>query len=367
MVTSRNVQTLHFAPYTPSQLLQILQTRLQPLHDVDPADEKMAAAMKRFLPVPPLTLLTKKIAATTGDVRSLFGVLRGAIDLAVIAASSSNKDENPLNTPAPTVTPTQILAALKAYTPSSTSMSTTKGPSVTDTAPTLTKANSSSSEVVVKVTNLGLQARLVLLCILLASRRLEAGLPLTTSKSSTPSKKASTFPVKRSSSLPTPGPTVVGIDPGQLHTFYSSVVEGSDHGVSEPVSRSEFTDLVGVLDGIGLISLQGGSDVSSGTGARRAFGRSASFAAGAGFGGAGRGKGKGDVMVAQGVRTDEVLRGLGISASGEAPPPVDVQQEVLRALWETEKAKLTRELKVIEKQKQRVTAIVDGFDGASED
>ena len=361
VAASRNVQTLHFAPYTPSQLLQILQTRLQPLHGVDPADEKSVAAAKRFLPLPPLTLLTKKIAATTGDVRSLFGVLRGAIDLAVITASSSNKDENPLDTPAPTVTPTHILAALKAYTPSSTSASTAKGLSLKDAPPTMAKVNSSSSEIVVKVTNLGLQARLVLLCILLASRRLEAGLPLTASKSSSPSKKASASPMKRSSSLPTPNPTAVGIDPGQLHTYYSSVLEGSDHGISEPVSRSEFSDLVGVLDSIGLTSLEGGSDVSSGTGARRAFGRSVSF------GGANRGKGKGDVRIAQGVRTDEVIRGLGISASGEVPRPADVQQEVLRALWETEKAKLAKELKVIQKQKQRVMAIVDGFDGASED
>ena len=367
VAASRNVQTIHFAPYTPPQLLQVLQTRLQPLHDVGSADEKIAAAAKRFLPLPPLTLLTKKIAATTGDVRSLFGVLRGAIDLAVIAASSLNKGENPLDTPAPTVTPTHILAALKAYTPSSTSTSMAQGSSLTNAAPTMTKASSSSSEIVVKVTNLGLQARLVLLCILLASRRLEAGLPLTASKSSSPSKKASTSPMKRSSSLPTSNATVVGIDPGQLHTYYSSAVEGSDHGVSEPVSRSEFSDLVGVLDGIGLIFLEGGSDVSPGTGARRAFGRSASFAGGAGFGGAGRGKGKGDVRIAKGVRTDEVLRGLGISSSGEAPAPADVQQEVLRALWEAEKAKLARELKVAEKQKQRAKAIGDGFDGASED
>jgi len=44
-------------------------------------------------------------------------------------------------------------------------------------------------------------------------------------------------------------------------------------------------------------------------------------------GGASRRKGNGDARIAQGARTDEVLRGLGRSASGEAPPPADVQRE----------------------------------------
>ena len=36
IVASRSVQTLRFAPHTPSQLLQILQTHLRPLYNVDP-------------------------------------------------------------------------------------------------------------------------------------------------------------------------------------------------------------------------------------------------------------------------------------------------------------------------------------------
>jgi cell division control protein 6 len=73
-----SVETLHFAPYTLSQLLQILQTRLTALHDE--RDDFVGDEPKKFLPIPTLTLLTKKIAAQTGDVRSLFEVLRGAID-----------------------------------------------------------------------------------------------------------------------------------------------------------------------------------------------------------------------------------------------------------------------------------------------
>ncbi|RDB16817.1 Cell division control protein 6 [Hypsizygus marmoreus] len=366
-----NVQTLHFAPYTPAQLQAVLQSRLQPLYEVDSADDgKLLAAAKKLLPPPTLMLLTKKVAALTGDVRSLFEVLRGAIDLAVIAAATSSPtspslasvNEDPLATPTPTVTPAHILAALKAYTPSSTSTSTTKA-----TLPSQSNApapSTGNSEIVAKISNLGLQARLALLCILLASKRLEADLPLSASASSSP-KKSPSSPMKRSSSLPNPNSNGVGIDPSQLHAYYGTILTRSDSSPFEAVSRSEFGDLVGVLEGIGLVCLGGAADLSSGTGAKRAFGRSASFGGGAGFGGAGKGKGKGEVRLAKGVRTDEVLRGLGITDLAETP--ADVIEEEVHAIWAREKARLSRDLKAIERERARTKASMNGFEGALED
>ncbi|KAJ3018225.1 hypothetical protein NUW54_g392 [Trametes sanguinea] len=105
------VDTLHFSPYTPEQLLDILQTRLAPLSQGE--DSSCAERAKKFLPLPTLTLLSKKIAAQTGDVRAVFEVLRGAIDIAVTAATSPD----PLSVPTPAVTPSHILSALKAYAP----------------------------------------------------------------------------------------------------------------------------------------------------------------------------------------------------------------------------------------------------------
>ncbi|GLB45080.1 putative AAA domain containing protein [Lyophyllum shimeji] len=341
-----NVLTLHFAPYTPNQLLQILQSRLQPLYEEDVADDaKSATAAKKFLPAPTLTLLTKKIAALTGDVRSLF-------------ESTSNSNDNPLNTPTPSITPSHILAALKAYTPS-TSVSTAKSAKAASTIPSTTH-----SEIVAKVNNLGLQARLVLLCILLASKRLEANLPITaaTNLIASPTKKSPASPVKRSASLPNPSTSGVGIDPTQLHAYYGAVLARSDSGVFDTVSRSEFTDLVGVLEGIGLVSLGGAADISAGTGARRAFGRSASFAGGNGFGGAGKGKGRRDVRLVKGVRADEVIRGLGITAD-----ELDVMQEEVKAIWDRENARLARDLKAIERERARVNVLANGFEGAMED
>jgi cell division control protein 6 len=318
-------------------------------------------------------LLTKKIAALTGDVRSLFEVLRGAIDLSIAASSLStpsppNANENPFNTPSPSVTPTHILAALKAYTPSSTSASATK-----PTASTLTTTTSSTSnsEIVAKVHNLGLQARLVLLCILLASKRLEEDLPLSSSMSSvsaSPKKKSPSSPIKRSISMPNPSTNNngVGIDPNQLHTYYGAVLDRSDSGVFEPVSRSEFGDLVGVLEGVGLVCLAGGAEASSRGGARRAFGRSASFAGGAGFGGTGKGKAKGagELRLAKGVRGEEVLRGMGVTASDVNG---DVRAEEVRGIWEREKARLGRDLKALERERGKSLTGVDAFHDASED
>lgn len=125
----------------------------------------------------------------------------------------------------------------------------------------------------------------------------------------------------------------------------------------------EFGDLVGVLEGVGLICLGGTADASIGTGAKRAFGRTASFG-GTGFGGAGKGKGKGDIRLAKGVRANEVLRGLGISVSATAAAEGDVRQEEVR---EREKARLGRDLKIIEREKGKALVAANGVEGASED
>lgn len=115
-LTTEHVKTLHFQPYTSAQLLSILNTRLEPLFK----SEVIAKSEdpKKFLPSPMLNLLSKKIASQTGDVRALFEVLRGAIDIAINAGSSA------LDAPTPPVTPAHVLDALKAYAPAAKVSST---------------------------------------------------------------------------------------------------------------------------------------------------------------------------------------------------------------------------------------------------
>lgn len=334
--TGSGVKTLHFAPYTPTQLLAILQTRLKPLYE-DAANGQP----QKLLPSPTLTLLTKKIAAQTGDVRSLFEVLRGAIDLALVSLHQANvdTDDNPMNTPCPTVTPTHVLAALKAYTPTSTSTFSA------------VSASSNNSEIVTKVHNLGLQARLVLLCILLATTRLAAGIPLSALAS------VSKSPVKRTSSA---SQIDIELDMTQLHTYYTAILRkgGTDGEVFTPVSRSEFGDLAGVLEGVGLISLSGLKSPMKG--GKRAFGRSASFA-----GSASKKGGQGQVKLEGGVRANEVLRGMGIDGSFSSSG--DIKDEEVRAIWEREKARLSRDRKAKDAQLIKEGHGASSFEGAMED
>ena len=334
---SSNVQTIHFAPYTPVQLQEILQSRLTTLSQ----DENLATDIKKFLPNPTLMLLTKKVAALTGDVRSLFEVLRGAIDLAIAQVKKLSEDDNPLNVPPATVTPQHVLAALKAYTPASSA------PTASAAAPSTSQSN---SETVTKIRNLGLQARLVLLNILLASKRLEAGLSLSAATMSSP-RKPSASPIKRTSLLPiaTSSSPGIGIETGTLHTFYSAVLSRTEMGIFEPVSRSEFGDLLGVLEGVGIVSLSSsllptasGLSSSSGKG-RKTFGRSTSFGAGLGKNGAGA---VGEVRLVEGMWGDEVLRGLGVTGVPAAEgASVDPREEELRGIWERERTRLTRDIK----------------------
>ena len=285
-------------------------------------------------------LLTKKVAALTGDVRSLFGVLRGAIDLAMVP-STTRLDENLLNPPKATVTPQHVLAALKAYTPAAPKIATSN-------SNTNTTCN---SETVTKIRNLGLQAQLVLLTILLGSKRLDAGLSLSICSAASP-KKPTASTLKRTASSPNPcgSGTAVGIETGLLHTYYSTVLSRSDLGIFEPVSRGEFADLLGVLEGVGLVSLSSSllasvSGSPSGKG-KKAFGRSASFGAGLCKNGAGA---VGEVRLVEGVWADEILRGLGASSPDVASTlddmPVDARKEEICGIWEREKSRLTKDLK----------------------
>ncbi|KAI0645382.1 P-loop containing nucleoside triphosphate hydrolase protein [Trametes meyenii] len=332
------VETLHFSPYNPEQLLDILQTRLASLSE---GDSNCAERAKKFLPLPTLTLLSKKIAAQTGDVRAVFEVLRGAIDVAVSALSSPD----PLNVPIPTVTPSHVLAALKAYSPAG------------KTTPASTSAlppKASDSETVTKVRELGLQQRLVLLAMLLATKSAEAGIVLGGSSSG---QSPSRSPLKHSrSSAAVQGSSIkqTAFELGQLHSYYSAILGRSENGVFTAVSRSEFGDLAGVLEVVGLFVLSSSSSLPSTPrkSGKKAFSRSASFAGGSQ---------SQDIRFVDGVRLDEVGRGLGL---GSEDTTADVREEEVRAIYRREEARIAREAKA---HGQVTRAEVVNFDEAMED
>ena len=330
------VRTVHFSPYTSEQLAEILMTRLEPLFS-DTVHLKQAETL---LPKTSLTLLSKKIAAQAGDVRSLFEVLRGAID----SASKASTDMT-LDGPVPTVTPNHIISALKSYAPASTT---------TSSASRNTNA-ASSSEVVAKVAGLGLQARLSLLAMVLAFKRQEEGLAISsihtkTSVKANPRKSA----LKRTNTIP----SMSTLDVTQLHVYYTKLLSKSND-VFSAVSRTEFVDIINMLETLGIIGKESsGPSTPSKTG-RRALGRSISFSCGT------KGSTSSAVAFVEGVRSDEILRGLGVGehavVEGEE---MDTQQEELREIWNKELRDIRKELNALTRSK---AVILDGFADMTED
>jgi cell division control protein 6 len=343
------VETMHFSPYTPAQLQEIVEQRLAPIKN------DSAEALAKFLPPATVMLLTKKVAAMTGDVRAVFEVLRGAINIAInIAISGESATVNSIEAVATPVTPGHILSALKAYNPASNTSKAMPGPS-------MTPKKACDSEIVVKVRELGLQARLVLLAMVLARRRLDAGLTVGgTSSVSTPSSVPRT-PTKRSQSMADCA-SGSGVDGNQLHTFYKAILGRTDNAIFTPVSRSEFGDILGLLETVGLLQLSGAASLPStpSKSGKRALARSASF------GGAIRAANavtSQEVRFVEGVRTDEILRGLGIQDVHSKPVASadgDVLEEEIRAVFEKERIRIVRE----SKSKLSGATVADTFEGA---
>lgn len=328
------MRTVHFSPYTSEQLANILATRLEPLFN-DTVHLKQA---EKLLPKTSLTLLSKKVAAQAGDVRSLFEVLRSAIDSASKASTEVGFDG-----PVPVVTPNHIITALKSYAPASTAT-----PSASRT-----KDAASSSELVVKVSGIGLQARLSLLVMLLAFKRQERGLPISPlplKSKLTPGKLL----LKRANTVP----HMSTFDITQLHAYYMKVLSKSDD-VFSPVSRTEFVDIMNMLETLGIIGRESNGPSTPSKIGRRTIGRSTSFTCGT------KANPLSAVTFAEGIRTEEILRGLGICEQGAAEgKEMDAQQDELRAIWNKELRDIIKDADSLTKGK---AIIADGFADMTED
>ncbi|KAI0087946.1 P-loop containing nucleoside triphosphate hydrolase protein [Irpex rosettiformis] len=348
-MTLTGVHTLHFAPYTPHQLLEIVQARLSTLRDIE-SNEECDEELTKFLPSPTLTLLTKKVASLTGDVRALLEVLRGAINIAINAVVPKKDSSNPLDVPAPSVLPIHVLEALKAYSPSSSTSRPVGRPAASITRKT------NHSEVVAKIEELGLQPRLALMSIVLARKRLDSQLPL--SGSLALASASSSRALKRTSSSNILSSTSTGIDIGVLYTYYKTVLSRSEGGVFTPVSRSEFGDLLGMLETVGLVQMSmSSSSPASPSKSKRSLSRTASF-------GAGASKGSQEIQLVAGVRIEEVCKGLGINDS-PSNDTSDVMAEEVRAIWEKERVRISREFKA--RSSNSISTGLDAFEEALAD
>jgi len=261
--------TLHFSPYTADEMSAIIKMRLAPLMEEGITVIQPAA----------LIFICKKVATQTGDLRACLSLLCQA--LAMVEKTVLEK-----KLPSPTLIPVGMTDVLKA------------SKAVTTFAPT----------VGVKVKNLNMQSRLVLLTFLIASRRLASSLTLLPSSST---KKEKLAPTKQASITPT-----------VLHTLYESTL-AAHGGVFSAVSRSEFFDVLGVLEVQGLLSVvdQAGLKATKSPSKRQAPRESS-------------------VSLPAGVRVDEVVKVLTSVEDAGAK-----EQEIHR-MWE-------RQIFAIDKEAQR--------------
>ena len=261
--------TLHFSPYTADEMSSIINVRLAPLMEEGITVIQPAA----------LTFICKKVATQTGDLRACLSLLCQA--LAVVEKTVLEKKP-----PSLTLTPvgmTDVLRASKA---------------ATTIAPT----------VGVKVKSLNMQSRLALLTFLIASRRLSSSLTLLPSSST---KKQKSMPTKQTSITPT-----------ALHTLYETTL-AAHGGVFSAVSRSEFLDVLGVLEVQGLLSMadHAGLKVTKSPSKRKTPRESS-------------------VSLPAGVRVDEVVKVL------TSVEDAGAKEQEIRRMWE-------KQIFAIDKEAQR--------------
>ena len=273
--------TLHFKPYTAQEMTEIISKRLATL--VLPEDTKAIVAL------PALSFACRKIASQTGDLRAALSLVRSAIELAEkdhIKKVFAHKGEGSVS-----LTPTSmghVLAASKA--------ATTQAPGTVS---------------VVRVLNL--QARLVLLALILATRRLSAALSLTGPTPQTPTKAKGTKDAGKAK-----GKAIETLSTDALFNFYARLLSGADAAFNA-VSRSEFADLLGMLETQGLLELSAATT-------------------------AGKGK-KNDkaqtVAVPSTSREEEMVKGLTITEEGHVEGPTERE---IRTMWTRETGKIKREV-----------------------
>ena len=322
---SAHVSTLHFAPYDREQMTAISKAKLQAL-----LDTPTLAPAKPFITQGIIALASAKVAAVTGDVRALVSLLVRTFDIA--ERRCAKNPDTTLSVLPPDVIEAvksiQLVAAAKPSRAASAPMpaaSATPSTTVTAAPPAAPKTKTGPTA------GLALQPKLALLGLMLAKRRLAAGLSLGIMGTGTSafvdpfstlgSPKKSPIKGKVGSGRPKsptkPKPTNDAIDASALHAFYALVLERSSS--LSPVSRTEFADVLAVLEACGAVSMS-----SSGS---RAFGRTSSFS-GSAFGfGASAG---GPLDVPDGVRSDDLF--------GEG-----VEGGLVQSVWHKETARIVRE------------------------
>ena len=153
-------------------------------------------------------------------------------------------------------------------------------------------------------------------------------------------------------------PRVSTLDMTQLHAYYTKILSKSDD-VFSAVSRTEFVDIMSILDTLGIVGKESNGPSTPSRSGRRTLGRSTSFSCGT------KASTSSAVAFVEGVRTEEILRGLGICGQGVVQDKeMDAQRDELQAIWNKELWSIRKDTDVLTKSKAVIT---DGFTDMTED
>jgi cell division control protein 6 len=190
--------------------------------------------------------------------------------------------------------------------------------------------------------------------MVLAFKRQGQGLTI----SSISAKTAKATPGKSTLKRTNATPPMSALDMTQLHVYYTKLLSKSND-VFSAVSRTEFADIISMLETLGIIGKESnGPSTPSKTG-RRTLGRSTSFSCGT------KGSGSPAVAFVEGIRSDEILRGLGVGEQATVEgKEMDTQQEELREIWKKELWDIRKDVNAFTRSK---TVILDGFADMTED
>jgi len=148
------------------------------------------------------------------------------------------------------------------------------------------------------------------------------------------------------------------LDVTQLHTYYTKVLSKSND-VFSAVSKTEFVDIMGMLETLGIVGREPNGSSTPSKAGRRTLGRSTSFSCGT----------KASVLSAvafvEGIRTEEILRALGVCGQDVVEGKgMDAQKDELRAIWNKEVRDIRKDADVLTKSK---AIVADGFVDMTED
>ena len=248
---SRNIRPdlLPFMPYTAPQIVEIISSKLRSLNEPSaPAD------YVPFLHPAAIQLCSKKVAASTGDLRKAFDICRRAIDVAEQEARAEQSrlvlQESPSKTPlAENINLASPPVQQVSQKPRQLKLLGTLSHLTTTTAPRATIAHVARITALVfsngtsqRLTTLNLQQKAVLCSLVGAEQKRRS---LVTTFPSTPSKTAAL----------NAAPTTK-----QLYETYSSLVKREN--LLHPLTSVEFRDVLSGLETLSLVSAVEGKNGS---------------------------------------------------------------------------------------------------------